>query len=173
MMNLLILFVLSKKELTMYKICMYISDYFAAFTKPGFGAIKPALIKLEQNGFINSRKTLSEGGKQSCYYTITSSGLEELKKLILTPISKNPVQFFATANLRISCASFLERKEISALLFDIKTLALNHKYLAEKTLNDEYTPNTFYGRVVLDNAIVQYDNFINFIESLEKENGKN
>lgn len=173
MMNLLILFVLSKKELTMYRICKYIADYFAAFTKPSFGAIKPALKNLEQKGFIQSRKTLSEGGKQYCHYAITATGLDELKKLLLAPISKNPIQFFSNSNLRISCSSCLEKKEVATLLFNIKNLAIEHKYQAEKTLNDDYTPNTFYGRVVLDNAIVQYYNFMKFIENLEKENGKN
>ena len=157
----------------MYKISKYIKDYFRAYMNPSFGSIKPALKILEEKGFIESRKSLSEGGKQYGYYTITQAGREELKKLILIPISKNPVQFFANANIKISCASFLDRKEVADLLFNIKSMAMEQKFQAENILNDDYTPNTFYGKVVLDNTIKQYDNFIEFIESLEKENGKN
>ena len=67
----------------------------------------------------------------------------------------------------------LEKTEVADLLFNIKSTAMNHKIQAEKILNDEYTPNTFYGRVMLDNTVKQYKNFIEFIESLEKENGNN
>ena len=95
---------------------------------PSFGSIKPALKILEEKGFIESRKSLSEGGKQYGYYTITQAGREELKKLILIPISKNPVQFFANANIKISCASFLDRKEVADLLFNIKSMAMEHKF---------------------------------------------
>ena len=157
----------------MYKISKYIKDYFRAFITPSFGSIKPALKNLEEKGFVESRKSLSEGGKQYGYYSITQAGREELKKQILSPIPKNPVQFFANANIKISCASLLNKKEVAEVLFNIKSVAMEHKFQAENTLNDDYTPNTFYGKVILDNSIKQYENFIEFIESLEKENGKN
>lgn len=173
MINLLILFVLTKRELTMYKISKYIKDYFGAYIYPSFGSIKPALKLLEQKGHINIRKSISDGGKQFCYYSINSNGQELLKEEILKPISENPVQFFANANIKISCASILDKKEVADLLFNIKSIAMEHKFQAEKILNDEYTPNTFYGRVVLDNTVKQYENFIDFVESLEKENGNN
>ena len=173
MINLLILFVLSKRELTMYKISKYIKDYFGAYITPSFGSIKPALKILEQKGCINIRKSISDGGKQFCYYSITQTGQDELKEEILKPISQNPVQFFANANIKITCASLLNKQEVADLLFNIKSTAIEHKFQAEKILNDEYTQNTFYGRVILDNSIKQYENFIDFIESLEKENGKN
>lgn len=173
MINLLILYILSDKELTMYKISKYIGDYFAGYTKPSFGAIKPALKVLEEKGFIDSRKALSEGGKQYGYYRMTQTGRDELKKLILTPLTKNPTNFYSIANIKLSCASILTREEAAQLFFDVKSTAMEHKYQTEKILNDEYTPNTFHGRVTLDNAITQYENFISFVESLEKENGKN
>ena len=157
----------------MYKISKYIKDYFGAYIQPSFGSIKPALKILEGKGCINTRKTISDGGKQFCYYSITQNGLEKLKEEILKPISENPVQFFSNANIKISCASMLDKKDTADLLFNIKSTAMEHKYQAEKILNDEYTPNTFYGRVILDNTIKQYENFIDFVESLEKENGNN
>ena len=56
---------------------------------------------------------------------------------------------------------------------DIKSNALLHKVNAEKILNDEYTPLSFYQKIVLDNAICEYKNFISMIEGLEKENAGN
>ena len=61
----------------MYKISKYIKDSFRAYMNPSFGSIKPALKVLEEKGFIESRKSPSEGGKQYGYYTITQAGREE------------------------------------------------------------------------------------------------
>ena len=106
-MELIILFVLTKRELTMYGIQKAISDVFDAYTRPSFGAIKPALKRLETDGFIRSRRSMSEGGKQSGFYSITNDGNAELKRLILEDLSDNPVQFFFFFLIKISCASFL------------------------------------------------------------------
>lgn len=157
----------------MYKISKYIKDYFGAYIHPSFGSIKPALKVMEEKGYINTRKSISNGGKQFCYYTITQTGLDSLKEEVLKPISTNPIQFFSNANIKISCASILDKNDVSELLFNIKSTAMEHKFQAENILNDEYTPKTFYCRVMLDNTIKNYENFINFIESLEKENGNN
>ena len=81
MLEQLILFLLIKRELTMYGIQKAILDSFSAYTKPSFGAIKPALKRLEADGFIRSRRAMSEGGKQSGFYSITNDGLQELKKM--------------------------------------------------------------------------------------------
>ena len=49
MIELLILYVLLKRDLTMYAIQKRIEDNFAPFTKPSFGALKPALRRLAEN----------------------------------------------------------------------------------------------------------------------------
>ena len=54
MTEILILFSIIEKELTMYGIQKAISDIYNAYTKPSFGALKPALRKLEKEGFIVS-----------------------------------------------------------------------------------------------------------------------
>ena len=173
MIELLILFLISKKELTMYGIQKNISDVFSAYTKPSFGAIKPALKRLEASDFITSRKSMSDGGKQSCFYSIKPDGLKELKRLLLEDLSENPIQFFSNARIKLSCVSFLSKEEAKDLFLSIKTKAMEHKFNAENTLADEYTPLTFYQRVVLDNAICEYQNLISLIENLENENARN
>lgn len=173
MIELLILFLISKKELTMYGIQKSISDIFSAYTKPSFGAIKPALKRLELAGFITSRKSMSEGGKESGFYAIKNEGLNELKRLLLEDLSENPIQFFSNARIKLSCASFLSNEETNEMFLKLKTKAMEHKFNAENTLADEYTPLTFYQRVVLDNSICEYQNLISLIENLEKENARN
>jgi len=173
MIELLILFSLTKKELTMYGIQKAIADIFAAYTKPSFGAIKPALKRLEKCGFITSRRSISEGGKQFGFYSITNDGYTELKRLLLAPVSENPVQFLSNARIKIACASFLSKNEINDLLFKLKTRALEHKFEAENTLNNEYISLTFYQRIILDNTVCEYQNLATLIENLEKENAGN
>lgn len=38
---------------------------------------------------------------------------------------------------------------------------------------DEYNPIDFYQRIVLDNTICEYNNFISMIEGFEKGNASN
>lgn len=170
MIELLILYVLSKKELTMYAISKAIMDNFAAYTQPSFGAIKPALTRLEKENLIRSRKTMSDGGKLSKFYSTTSEGLEELKKLLLEKLTNNPLQFSSIAKIKLSCASYLAKDEREELFLQIKTKAQEHKYTAEKTLENESNSLSFYQKIILDNAICEYKNFISIIEGLEKEN---
>ena len=59
------------------------------------------------------------------------------------------------------------------MYLDIKNCALLHKNTAEKILSDDYTPQDFYQRIVLDNTICECKNFISMIEGLEKENARN
>lgn len=168
MIELLILYVLSEREMTMYAILKHILDFFGAYTQPSFGAIKPALTRLENAEFIRSRKAMSDGGKLSGFYSITQEGREELKKLIQEKVSGNPLQFQSTAGIKISCASYLAKDERKELFFQLKSRAQEHKFKAESILNNEKSL-TFYQRIILDNTIVEYKNLITLIENLEKE----
>jgi DNA-binding PadR family transcriptional regulator len=171
MIELLILYILSGKEMTMYAVLKHILDNFGAFTQPSFGAIKPALSRLEKSGFIRSRKAMSDGGKLSGFYAITQEGREELKKLLLEKVSANPLQFQSTCAIKLSCASYLAQDERKDLFFQLKSKAQEHKFKAENTLNNEKSL-TFYQRIILDNSIVEYKNLIMLIENFEKENQK-
>lgn len=168
MIELLILYVLSEREMTMYAILKHILDIFGTYTQPSFGAIKPALTRLENQGFIQARKAMSEGGKLSGFYMIKHAGREELKRLILEKVSNNPLQFHSTACIKIACASYLAKDEIKELFEHLKTKAQEHKFKAENTLNNQKSL-TFYQRIILDNSIVEYKNLITLIENLEKE----
>lgn len=172
MIELLILYVLSEREMTMYAILKHILDVFGAYTQPSFGAVKPALTRLEKGGFLRSRKAMSDGGKLSGFYSITQEGREELKKLILEKVSDNPLQFHSTVSIKISSASYLAKDERKELFFQLKTKAQSHKFVAENTLSNEKSL-TFYQRIILDNSVVEYKKLVTLIENLEKENDRN
>ncbi len=173
MIELLILFVLLKRDLTMYAVQKRIREYFLPFTNPSFGALKPALVRLEKDGYIKSTKIMSEGGKLSVFYSVTKDGLKQLKVLLLKPFSNNALQFLSDAKIKMCCASFLSKDESVELFEEIKANALLHKLNAERIIADEYNPVDFYQRIVLDNTICEYNNFISMIEGFEKGNAGN
>lgn len=173
MIELLILYIVANREFTMYGIQKGIDSSFGVFTRPSFGALKPALRRLEFNDFITTRKTMSDGGKLSVFYLATKKGLQELKRLILEKLSDNPLQFISNAKIKLSCADFLDYEERKELFFEIKSLALSFKETAENILNDEYTGKNFYQKIILDNTICEYSNLITIIEGFEKDNERN
>ena len=173
MIELLILYVLLKRDFTMYAIQKHIVENFAPFTKPSFGAIKPALKRLESNGFLTSRKMMSDGGKLSVFYSISKQGKDELKRLLLEDLSENPVQFLSNARIKLACAEYLTPAEREKMFFNIKSLAMEHKCAAENMLDDEYNQYNFYQKIILDNALCEFKNFIAIIEGLEKDNARN
>lgn len=173
MIELLILYILTKRDFTMYAIHKGIENEFAPYTSPSFGAIKPALRRLEANGFITSRKMMSEGGKLSVFYSITKEGKSELKKLLLNELSDNPLQFLSNARVKLSCAEYLDNESKGEMFLHLKTLALKFKNDAENILNDEYAKLSFYQKIVLDNTVCEYSNLITIIEGFEKDNAGN
>lgn len=173
MIELLILYVLLKRDFTMYSIQKRIDENFAPFTKPSFGALKPALRRLEEKECLTSRKTMSDGGKLSVYYEISRNGIAELKRLILEDLSDNPLQFLSNARAKLCCADCLNTDERKRLFFGVKSRAMQFKTLSQNVLNDDYNHINFYQKVVIDNALCEFSNLITLVEGLEKDNAGN
>lgn len=173
MIELLILYVLLKRDFTMYSIQKRIDENFAPFTKPSFGALKPALRRLEEKECLTSRKIMSDGGKLSVYYEISRNGIAELKRLILEDLSDNPLQFLSNARAKLCCADCLNSDERKRLFFSVKSRAMQFKTLSQNVLNDEYNHINFYQKVVIDNALCEFSNLITLVEGLEKDNASN
>lgn len=149
----------------MYGVQKKISEEFAIYTKPGFGTIKPALVRLESKGFVISRKSISEGGKVSIFYAITPSGMEELKRLIVSRTSENPVKFLNTARIKLICSSLLSNEDQVKLIEQL-SLKANSIYVKSKKLLDN-TENDFYYNMVTDNIVQEYKNFISLLEGMK------
>lgn len=165
MIELLILFVLNRSVLTMYGVSKEIRALFSVLTTPSYGTIKPALNRLERDGFVKTQKTMSSGGRPSTYYSITKEGFNELKRLIIYPPLENPIQFLTTARVKLACADILEVTEQLEMLGQLKikaeTLLFDAKNL-QKEKNLSYYPS-----LVFDNLICEYKNFISLIEGFE------
>lgn len=169
MIEILVLHSLMQKSSTMYSIKKSIESIFAAFVTPSFGAVQPALKRLEARGFVTSGKLMSEGGKLSIYYTITKKGKEEFVRLLLEDMSQNPSQFFLLARIKLVMAEYLSKEERKRLFFIVKSLALKFKNQA----NERRDLGGFYYNIMLDNIACEYANLITAVEGLEKDNARN
>lgn len=167
MIELLILYLLSDKELTMYGVQKQITDIFGAFTRPSFGAVKPALTRLEEQGFIRSRKSMTDGGKLSGFYSVTTEGKKEFKRLILEDLSQNPLQFFSNCSIKIACANLLDKDERKTLFYQLKNQALKYKFDSENAISNNSL--SFYPKIMTDNNAINMKNLVTLIENLEKE----
>ena len=166
MIELLILYELNKKVLTMYGISKEIHTTFSVLTTPSFGTIKPALTRMQKSGFVKSQKTMSKGGRPSVYYSITNEGREEFSRLLLSELPENPVHFFTEARIRLLCADFLNISEQIEL---IKLLKSKSEYFMFATKNlIEAKENNLYAKMVFDNMSCEYKNFISLLEGLER-----
>lgn len=165
MIELLILFELNKKVLTMYGVSKEIRGDFSVLTTPSYGTIKPALRRLESGGFVKTQKTISDGGRPSTYYSITKDGVEELKRLILEPPLENPIQFLPMARVKLSCADILDNKARINMFNDLKTKAESIIIDAKNIM--AFKDLTFYPKMVFDNLICEYQNLISLLEDFE------
>lgn len=165
MIELLILFELGRKVLTMYGISKEIRGSFSVLTTPSYGTIKPALKRLEASGFVKTQKTMSEGGRPSVYYSITAAGRNELKRLITLPPLENPIQFLTTARIKLACADVLADDE-KLQLFD--GLKLKAESILIDTQNMVSSKDLSYlPQMVFDNLICEYKNFISLLEGFK------
>lgn len=165
MIELLILFELNRKILTMYGVSKEIRAEFSVLTTPSYGTIKPALNRLESGGFIRTQKEMSKGGRPSTYYSITKTGVEELKRLIELPPAENPIQFLTAARVKLACADVLDSEEQLNMLRQLKIKAESilidtNNLMKEKELS-------YYPRMVFDNLTCEYKNFISLLEGFE------
>ena len=169
MIELLILYELTKKVLTMYGISKEIHQQFSVLTTPSYGTIKPALVRLEKDSCVKTQKSISSGGRPSVFYSITPRGKEILSELLLSPLQDNPIQFLTTARIRVSCADVLEKQEQKRLFKLIKIKCESIKYDIKKLIDE--TSSQYNKKLVFDNLMCEYNNFILLLEGLDRACG--
>ena len=165
MIELLILFELNKKVLTMYGVSKEIRADFSVLTTPSYGTIKPALTRLENSGYVKTRKEITGGGRPSTFYSITQNGFQELKKLIMSSPADNPIQFLPAARVKLVCADILENDELNIMLTQLKNKAESILIDTQNLINSKEL--SFYPRMVFDNLTCEYKNIISLIEGFE------
>lgn len=164
MIEVLILYELTKKTLTMYGLSKEIKNEFSVLTTPSYGTIKPALSRLTEKEFVRTTKTMSSGGRPSCLYSITSSGKDKLKELLLEKPLENPIQFLPSARVRVTCSAILNDNEKQELFKILKNKTDSILLDIKNTLIDKNIE--FYHKMVFDNLACEYKNFSSLLEGL-------
>ena len=167
MNELLILYLLTKGQSTMYGLSKSLYKNYGFITKPGFGTLQPALKRLEKQNFIKADKFFSDGGKPYYYYSILEEGKEFLTKKLMEKITTNPIQFYPFAKIKIACSDVLSKDERLELFKSLKYELQKIKLDAESLLESETLSNNFCHKMVLNTTVCEYNNFVNLIEDLE------
>ena len=162
----IILYLLSKGESAMYGLSKNIQKYFGFITKPSFGTIQPALKRLEKQGCLKSSMFYTDGGKPSCYYSITNDGKDFLIKKINEKPSYNPVQFIPCVKIKLICSDAMVAADKRALYTALKTAVISMSEKTQRMINDKANDNFIY-KILLDNTVLEYKTLISLIEGLE------
>ncbi len=137
MSEILILYILSKYEASIYKIAKLIEELFFAFLKPSLGTINPAIKKLEKLGAIEINHKMSEGGMEKKTCSITPFGKKHLVDLLLGFEFSNPSNVINNIKMAIFCSNVLEEDEKNEFKKNIE----NHLQLfIAKTQNKAQNP---------------------------------
>ena len=107
MIEIAILYVLNKYDLTIYRLSKIIDETFFAYIKTSSGTVNPALKRLERLGCVEFVSKMSDGGMLSKIYSITKTGKEHLADLLLSFESKNPFYVVNEARIVLCCSDFL------------------------------------------------------------------
>ena len=170
MIEILILYVIHKREKTLYGIRKEIIELFGAFTKPSIGTIYPALKRLLKDGAINVYDKMSEGGKKSSYFSITKKGFEYFRNCFFDSASDNPSLFHTQLQARLGTIGLLaidDRKEfIKGVLKKIEL----YKIELERKLKDEFLGLDYFQEQLLKQSLNQLKLLNDYIINLKIDN---
>jgi DNA-binding PadR family transcriptional regulator len=82
----IILGFLNDGEMSGYDIKQFFSHSIGFFYDASFGAIYPALRKLEEEGLVTKREIIQTGKPNKILYSMTDAGKEVFQKEMMTPI---------------------------------------------------------------------------------------
>ena len=167
MIELLLLYSLSKRERTLYSLRADIHEKFGYFTRPSVGTIHPALKRLKMANIVTVRETYSDGGKKSSYYGAASSWQKHFKELFCTPLSENPTLFFTELQSKIAVLSLLEDDDRESFLKELSLKLETFKLDLKNTLEDEYIEFDGFQKLLLKKNIEDIENYLTFAEKLK------
>ena len=119
----------------------------------------------KKNPFVKTQKTMSSGGRPSTYYSITKDGIEELKRLITEAPADNPIQYLPMARVKLACADILENSERIEMIRNLKIKAESIIIDTQNLMT--FKDLSFYPKMVFDNLVCEYKNFISLLEGFE------
>lgn len=167
MIEILILYVIHKREKTIYSIRKEIIEIFGTFTKPSIGTIYPALKRLQKDGAISVYEKLSEGGKKSSYFSITQKGFTVFKKLFFDSASENPSLFYIHLQARLGTMGLLTVEERTQFVQDFLKKIDIYEFELENKLKDEFLGLDYFQRQLLEKSLAELNSLKEYITNLK------
>ena len=138
MIEIVILYVLTKYDATIYRIGKIIDEMFFAYLKSSTGTVNPALKRLEKIGAVECTDSMSEGGMLSKTYSITKLGRKHLVDLMLSFKELNPYHILNEAKILLYCSEVLSISEHVEFKENLLNILELFQAQLEKGLKSEY-----------------------------------
>ena len=166
MIEILILYIIHKREKTLYAIRKDIIELFGTFTKPSIGTIFPALKRLLKEEAVNVYDKMSDGGKKSSYYSITKKGLDIFKKYFFEDASDNPSLFYTQLQARIGTMGLLKTEDKKEFINEALRKIEIYKLELERKINDEFLSADYYQKCLFDKTLKDLQELEKFMKSI-------
>lgn len=167
MIEILILYIIHKREKTIYSIRKEIIEIFGTFTKPSIGTIHPALQRLLKEGAVSLTERMSSGGKKSSYYSITKRGFEYFKELFFNSASDNPSLFYTQLQARFGTMGLLKPEDRKLFISDFSKKMDIYQFELENKLNDEFIELDYYQEQLLNKTLRELKSLKDYLKSLK------
>ncbi len=169
MIEILILYIIRKREKTIYSIRKEIIEIFGAFTKPSIGTIYPALKRLLKEKAVTVNEIMSEGGKKSSYYSITKKGVEYFRELFFNAGSDNPSLFYSQLQARLGTMGFLSAEDRKLFVSDFSKKMEIYRFEIENRLNDEFLDLDYYQSQLLTRTLKEIKSLTDYLSALKAD----
>ena len=167
MIEILILYIIHKREKTIYSIRKEIIEIFGTFTKPSIGTIHPALQRLLKEGAVSLTERMSSGGKKSSYYSITKRGFEYFKELFFNSASENPSLFYTQLQARLGTMGLLKTEDRKLFISDFSKKMELYQFELENKLNDEFIELDYYQEQLLNKTHRELKSLKDYLKNLK------
>lgn len=167
MIEILILYIVSKHEKTMYAIRKEIIELFGTFTKPSIGTIHPALKRLQANGSLNCLERMSDGGKKSSYYSITPKGREFFKEIFFEERCDNPNLLHGYLQARFATLSMLDIEDRKKFCTEISKSLELYRFEIENKLNDRLLSLDYFQTSLLKRSLSEVKNLQEYVNNIQ------
>ncbi len=144
MIEILILYIIHKREKTIYSIRKEIIELFGFFTEPSIGTVHPALRRLLIARAVELNERMSEGGKKSSYYSITKKGYEVFKEYFFSTSRENPSLFHTQMLARLATLGMLNIEEKERFIAESYKKIEKFMFDIDARLKDEFISLDYY-----------------------------
>lgn len=168
MIEILILYIINKREKTLYSIRKDIIELFGTFTKPSIGTIFPALKRLLKKDAVSVYEKMSDGGKKSSYYSITKKGMDVFKKYFFEDASDNPSLFYTQLQARIGTMGLLKEEDKKLFITETLRKIELYKIELERKINDEFLEPDYYQKSLYNKTLKDLTALEEYIKNIDK-----